>query len=70
LPPPPTTVTLSAVTDAGIAHLYWFINETFIAETKPDQPFLWRAKPGKFVVRVVDDHGLSDARDITVLMDS
>ncbi|MCL9683755.1 penicillin-binding protein 1C [Legionella maioricensis] len=63
-------IPLSAVTDAGIAHLYWFINETFIAETKPDQPFLWRAKPGKFVIRVVDDHGLSDARDLTVLMDS
>ncbi|CEG57087.1 penicillin-binding protein 1C [Legionella fallonii] len=63
-------IPLSAVTDAGIAHLYWFINEVFIAETKPDKPFLWKAKPGKFVVRVVDDHGLSDARDITVLMDS
>ncbi len=63
-------IPLSAVTDAGIARLYWFINETFVAETKPDQPFLWRAKPGKFVVRVVDDHGLSDARDINVLMDS
>jgi penicillin-binding protein 1C len=63
-------IPLSAVTDAGIAHLYWFINETFIAETKPDHPFLWQAKPGKFIVRVVDDHGLSDARDITILMDS
>lgn len=63
-------IPLSAVTDAGIGHLYWFINETFIAETKPDQPFLWRAKPGKFIIRVVDDHGLSDARDITILMDS
>jgi penicillin-binding protein 1C len=63
-------IPLSAVTDAGIAHLYWFINETFIAETKPNQSFLWKAKPGKFVVRVVDDHGLSDARDINVQLDS
>lgn len=63
-------IPFSAVTDAGIAHLYWFINETFIAETKPDKPFLWQAKPGTFVVRVVDDHGLSDARDITIQMDS
>ena len=63
-------IPLSAVTDAGIAHLYWFVNETFIAETRPDQAFLWQAKAGKFVIRVVDDHGLSDARDITVLMDS
>ena len=63
-------IPFSAVTDSGIAHLYWFINETFIAKTKPNQSFLWQAKPGKFVVRVVDDHGLSDARDINVQMDS
>lgn len=61
---------MSAVTDAGVSHLYWFINETFITKTKPDVPFFWDAKPGKFVVRVVDDHGLSDARDIEVKMDS
>jgi len=64
------SIPLTAVTDAGIAHLYWFINETFIAKTKPGELFLWQAKPGKFVIRVVDDHGLSDARDIIILMDS
>ena len=63
-------IPLTAVTDAGIAHLYWFINETYIAKTKPDQPFLWQAKPGKYVVSVVDDHGLSDARDINIELDS
>ncbi|MDP3270005.1 MAG: penicillin-binding protein 1C [Legionella sp.] len=63
-------IPLSAVTDAGVSHLYWFINETFITKTKPDVPFFWDARPGKFVVRVVDDHGLSDARDIEVTMDS
>lgn len=62
------TIPLTAVTDAGIASLYWFINETFIAKTKADQPFLWSAKPGKYVIRVVDDHGLSDARDINIQM--
>ncbi|KTD60859.1 penicillin binding protein 1C [Legionella shakespearei DSM 23087] len=62
-------IPLTAVTDAGIAHLYWFINESFIAKTKADESFLWQAKPGKYVIRVVDDHGLSDARDITVQLD-
>lgn len=59
-------IPLSAVTDAGIRHLYWFINEAFIAQTKPGEPYLWQAKPGSFVVRVVDDRGLSDARDIHI----
>ncbi|HAT8850132.1 TPA: penicillin-binding protein 1C [Legionella pneumophila subsp. pneumophila] len=61
-------IPLTAVTDAGIAHLYWFINESFVAETKSDEPYLWQAKPGKYVVRVVDDRGLSDARDIIIQM--
>ncbi|WP_131794659.1 penicillin-binding protein 1C [Fluoribacter gormanii] len=64
------TIPLTAVTDAGIANVYWFINETFIAKTKAGESYLWKAKPGKFVVRIVDDHGLSDARDINVQLDS
>ncbi len=63
-------IPLTAVTDAGIAHVYWFINETFVAKTKAGESYLWKAKPGKFVVRIVDDHGQSDARDINVQMDS
>jgi penicillin-binding protein 1C len=63
-------IPLSAVTDADVKHLYWFINDAFLAKTRPDQAFFWHAKPGKFVIRAVDDHGLSDARDITVQLDS
>ena len=63
-------IPLTAVTDAGVAHLYWFVNETFIAKTSSDESFLWQAKPGKFTIRVVDDRGLSDARDVNVQVDS
>ncbi|CAM2870290.1 penicillin-binding protein 1C [Legionella worsleiensis] len=63
-------IPFAAVSDAGIAYLYWFIDETFVAKTKAGQTFFWNAKPGSYVVRVVDDHGLSDARDIRVLMDT
>ncbi len=65
-----TAIPLTAVTDADVATLYWFINETYLAKTPPDQPYLWQAKPGKFTVRVVDDQGRSDARDIDIQMDS
>ncbi|CDZ79214.1 Penicillin-binding protein F [Legionella massiliensis] len=59
-------IPLTAVTDADVAAVYWFINETYLAKTAPDEPFLWQARAGKFTVRVVDDHGRSDARDVRV----
>ena len=65
-----TQIPLSAVTDADVAAIYWFINETYLAKTRPDKPFLWTAKAGHYIVRVVDDHGRSDARDINIQVDS
>jgi penicillin-binding protein 1C len=62
-------IPLTAVTDGGIETLYWFINEHFIGKTQADKALLWQATPGRFIVRVVDDHGLSDAREIQVEMD-
>ncbi len=62
-------IPFSAVTDADVSNLYWFINDSYLGKSRRDQPYLWSAKVGKFVVRVVDDHGRSDARDILVRMD-
>lgn len=59
-------IPFSATTDADVETLHWFTNETYIGKVKRDQNFLWDAKPGKFVVRVVDDHGRADARDLIV----
>lgn len=59
-------IPLTAVADGDVVTLHWFINETYLGKTHPDEPLIWRAKAGKFVVRVVDDHGRSDAHDIVV----
>lgn len=59
-------IPLSAVVDADVRTLYWFVNETFLGNSTPLQQFFWNGKPGKYVIRVVDDHGLSDARDIII----
>lgn len=63
-------IPLTATADADVGMLYWFINETYLTKTQRDQAFLWQPKPGKFIVRVVDDHGRSDARDVVVRLDS
>ena len=59
-------IPLSAVVDADVRKLHWFVNESWLGSSSPTQQFYWNGKPGKYVIRVVDDHGLSDARDITV----
>ncbi|MDR3478301.1 MAG: penicillin-binding protein 1C [Gammaproteobacteria bacterium] len=63
-------IPFTAVADADVVTLYWFLNATYLGKTKRDQPLLWSAKPGHFVARVADDHGRSDARDITIRVDS
>ncbi len=65
-----SSIPFTAVTDADVHSLYWFINDVYLEKTQRDQPYLWHAKPGKYTVRVVDDHGRSDARDINVQMAS
>lgn len=68
--PDKTWIPLTAIADADVSSLNWFMNETYLGKTRRDQPFLWHAKPGKYVVRVVDDHGRSDARDLVIQTDS
>lgn len=68
--PKSADIPLTAVADGDVVSLYWFINETYLAKSQRDQLYIWRAKPGKFIVRVVDDQGRSDAREIIIKMES
>jgi penicillin-binding protein 1C len=60
------TIPLSAVSDADARELYWFVNEKFVGKARSGEPLFWRASPGSAVVRVIDDQGRSDARDVRV----
>lgn len=59
-------IPFTAVVDADVRNLHWFVNETYVGKTNRDQTFFWHASAGKYVVRVVDDYGRSDARDLQV----
>lgn len=61
-----TMVPFTAVVDADVRYLHWFINERYLGKTTRDKAFLWPAKPGNYVVRIVDDYGRSDARNLQV----
>jgi penicillin-binding protein 1C len=59
-------IPLAAITDADTSTLYWFMDEKFLGTSGSGDPYMWTPRPGSFVVRVVDDHGRSDARDLVV----
>jgi penicillin-binding protein 1C len=64
-----TIIPLTAVVDADVKNIYWFLNNTSLGKTTRDQSFLWHGKPGRYVIRAVDDYGRSDVRDVTVKLE-
>lgn len=57
-------VPLTAVTDADTLTVHWFVNEEYVGKSPSGKPFFWTPRPGKFVVRAVDDKGRAAARNI------
>jgi penicillin-binding protein 1C len=46
---------------------FWFSNEAFIGEVKAGESLAWSPpKAGRYVLRVVDESGLADSRDLSV----
>jgi penicillin-binding protein 1C len=65
--PERNVVPLAANADAGVGTLYWFVNESFVGAGKPNAAFTWKpTQPGSYIVRVVDDRGRADLRELTV----
>ncbi|MBI5624104.1 MAG: penicillin-binding protein 1C [Elusimicrobia bacterium] len=60
------TIPLAAVTDADSRQLFWFVNDRFVGRSRNGEPFFWSPQPGAFIVRVVDDQGRADARDVDI----
>jgi len=60
-------VPLAAIAEGGINTLYWFANDSFITAGRPGVALPWKpSQPGRYVVRVVDELGRSDSRDVVV----
>ncbi|MCE9672038.1 penicillin-binding protein 1C [Myxococcus stipitatus] len=62
----PQTVPLSAVTDADVRRVFWFVDEQLVGTSSRGESLAWTARPGTYVVRAVDDRGRSDARTMRV----
>jgi penicillin-binding protein 1C len=52
-------IPLLAIAEDDVKTIYWFINQTYIGKSAPNHALDWTAKPGKYRLRAVDDHGRS-----------
>lgn len=60
------SIPFTAVSDGSVKTLYWFVNDSFFAKCPSGKTLFWTARPGHFTVRVIDDRGHSDARDLQI----
>ena len=59
-------IPLTAVTDADGRQVYWFVDDRLVGTARSGESLLWTARPGRFVIRAVDDQGRSVAEELNV----
>ncbi len=65
--PERNVVPLAATAEGGVNTLYWFANDAFITAGRPGVAAAWRPpQPGRYLLRVVDEHGRADSREVVV----
>ncbi len=59
-------IALRAVSDADAEVLFWFVDTKHVGSAAPGKTLFWTPTPGTVTVRVVDDKGRTDHRELTV----
>lgn len=59
-------IPFSASADADARELWWFVDGALVGRAAAGKPFFWTPRPGRALVRVVDDQGRADARELEV----
>ena len=63
----PQAVLLRADAAAGIQKIYWFVGDSFLGTGAPGESFAWTPpRPGRYKLRVVDEEGRADVRELDV----
>jgi len=62
------SIPLRADAAAGVRKVFWFAGKQFLGAAAPVEPFLWKASPGTWHLRVLDDQGRSAACEVRVEM--
>ncbi|MDR3346823.1 MAG: penicillin-binding protein 1C [Campylobacteraceae bacterium] len=62
-------IVFTAISDANVKTLYWFVDDEYIGSTERSSPLVWLPnKSGRFNLSVVDDHGRFDKRILQIVM--
>ena len=60
-------INLRAEAAANVRHLYWFVGDSLIGKAAPGETLTWQpSSPGSYLLRVVDDQGQAESREVTV----
>jgi penicillin-binding protein 1C len=57
---------LEATAETSREHLHWFVDAAYLGVSEPSAALLWKPRPGRHVIRAVDDLGRADSRQIVV----
>lgn len=57
---------LKASFDGSTHHAFWFVDDIPAGQAGIEQTLYWPLKTGRHIVRVIDDNGNADSREITV----
>ncbi|MDR6642316.1 penicillin-binding protein 1C [Luteibacter sp. 1214] len=60
-------VAFTATADGASRMLYWFVDDAYLGSVPSGQSLMWAPdRTGRFLVRVVDDRGRTDARELGI----
>ena len=61
-------IVMRASADGDVQSIFWFLDDSYLGQSSPKQDFLWRGKPGRYTLRVVDDKGRSHQTAFNVMV--
>jgi penicillin-binding protein 1C len=63
----PEPLMLRADAQGGVKILFWFVDNALVGKSKPGETLLWQPpSPREYLVRVVDNSGKADSRELNV----
>ena len=62
-----TEIPFTAITDADSRTVFWFVDDQLVGTSRSGESLMWKARPGSFLVRAIDQQGRAVAEQLHVL---